>query len=544
MKRTEEYITLKVHKSNNSMKRYLLIIFALMSFIGAQAKTYDLTICRYEPEFYAADNDVYVTLYTEDNVVTIRVDIIVEQGQQFFTNGKTYTWDDMLHPYCNAYVSADFQHYQFADATFTWRLDELGLEHIVGSGTDSLGNTYNFHYDVVPYTPTGDTIDVTFSQTLKMEHSEEWYFSGSEGDYYILLTLINKGNSPVGHYTNENIVMDYSYIDKTLGGGEYEYISFHHAEVDVTAAANDTLKLEALIAGSDTNIYRFHMFYLEPKPTVKKTITATDLYINTDYLYGMVGAFQIEASNETHYVKMAFSPMSDDLSVYDTYTISNRSPNIGYVTDYLSGSDEPSEVYQGAVTISKTETGALLTGTILCYDNTEYTLRLSYDVPEKTRDAEFVMDGMEVTTSQGAWRIQGYSADKTQFISLIFNGFGIEGTYSMVEMSPVYSDIVTDITWAAGEVDTYTYYEMQAANLTATLNPADSIVTVTGAIIAQNSGNKRDVPQFTVRLSSKPASEGIETARPEATVTKRIENGQLLIERDGKTYNAQGAVVR
>lgn len=533
------------------MKRLAFILCALMAFIGAQAaeiaepKTYDLTICRYESEFFEADNDVYMTLYTEDNVITIRVDIIVEEGQQFFTSGKTYTWDDMLQKYCNAYVSADFQHYQFADASFTWHLDELGLEHIVGSATDTLGNTYNFHYDVLPYIPTGDTIDVTFSQPMKLEHAIDWYFYGSNDKYYLLLTLINDGDSPVGHYTNENIDMEFSYLEVSYGGGEYGYFSFHDAEIDVTEADGDTLKIEALIAAQDTNVYRFHTFYLAPKPTIKKTLNATNLYINTDYLYGMIGAFQVEASNDTHYVKFAFSPMSEDLNIYDTYTITNLSPNIGYVTDYLDPEEEYSEVYEGSITISKTENGAVVTGTILCYNNTEYTLNLSYAVPEKTREEDLIMDGMQLQVSnQGAWRLSGYNAEQTQNVSLVFNGLGIDGTYSLVEMSPAYSYIVTDITWAGEEVDSYNYYELKAADLTATLNETDSVITVTGTIIAQNSENLQDVPQFNVRLTTQPVTEDVESVRPDAVATKRMENGMIIIEKNGVKYTVTGQIIQ
>ena len=526
------------------MKKIVFILLALMTWIGAKAETYDLTICRYDTMYFPADNDVFMILYTEGDVMTLRLDIFVEEGQNFFTDGKTYTWDDMMHQFCYVYVAADFTGYYFSDANFTWRLDELGLEHIAGSATDSLGNIYHFHYDVLPYIPTGDTIDVTFSQPMRLEHSDDWYFTGSNDDYYLLLTLINDGVSPVGHYTNENINMDFSYIDKNLGEGDYVFIDFHDAEVDITEATDDTLKIEALIAALDTNVYRFHAFYLAPKPTIRKTINATNLYINTDYLYGMVGAFQVEASNDTHYIKLAFSPMSEDLSVYDTYTITNTSPNIGYVTDYMSAEEDPSEVYEGTITISKTEKGAVVTGTILCYNNTEYTINLSYDVPEKTSDRELTIDGLAIQVSkQGAWRISGYNAEQTAFVSMVFNGFGIEGTYSLVETSPAYSYIVTDITWDEGDVDSYTYYDLKAVNLTATLNEADSVVTVTGTVIAQNSNNPDDAPQFTVQWSSKAKTEDVANAKPEATATKRLENGMIIVEKNGVKYTITGTII-
>ena len=527
------------------MKRITFILCAWMIMAtGAHAETYDLTIGDYESEFFEADNDVYMLMHSVDEAMTIRLDIIVEAGQQFFTNGKTYTWEEMLHPFCSVYVRDEYREYKFADASFTWSKDEQGLEHIAGSATDSLGNTYNFHYDVQPYIPTGDTLEIAFKHSLKLEHDDYWYFSGTEGDYYILLTLINETSSPVGHYTAENMDMSYSYIDRPGDGGDHEIFLFHDADITITEAPNDTFKIEGFIAAMDGNVYSLHLFYMEPKPLVKNSITATNLYINTDYLYGMVGAFQVEASDDSHYVKFAFSPMSEDLSVYDTYAISNTSPNIGYVTDYMSAEEDPSEVYEGTITISKTEKGAVVTGTILCYNNTEYTINLSYDVPEKTSDRELTIDGLAIQVSkQGAWRISGYNAEQTAFVSMVFNGFGIEGTYSIVETSPAYSYIVTDITWDEGDVDSYTYYDLKAVNLTATLNEADSVVTVTGTVIAQNSNNQDDVPQFTVQWSSKAKTEDVANAKPEATATKRLENGMIIVEKNGVKYTLTGTII-
>lgn len=528
------------------MERITYLLYALLMIASTHAaeaaKTYDLKISDYEPEYFEQNNDVYLLMHTEDGAISLRLDIIVEEGQKFFTNGKTYTWEDMMHPYCYAYVRDEYKEYKFADANFTWRLDELGLEHFAGSATDSMGNIYNFHYDILPYIPTGDTIEFTFTQSMRLEHSGEWYFSGTEGDYYVLFTLINQGDSPVGHYEGENIDISYSYIDRVVAGGDHKLFDFHHAVIDITEAANDTLKIEALVAAQDTNVYRFHMFYVEPKPLYKKTITATDLYINTDYLYGMVGAFQIEASNKTYYVKLALSPMSEDLNIYDTYVISTQTPNIGYVTDYTRSEEDAIEVYQGTVAISKTEKGTVLTGTVLCYDNTEYTLELSYAVPEKTREADVTIDGLRLHIDQGAWRISGYSADETQFVSLVFNGFGVEGTYSIVEMSPMYSYLVTDITWEGGEVDSYQYFELKDADLTVTFNETDSVATVTGTMLMQKD-NPRDVPQYTVMLKSKAATEAVENVQTEATATKRIENGMIVIEKNGVKYSVTGNII-
>lgn len=528
------------------MKRFAFFIGALIMLLSAQtmqAKTYDLTISDYEAEFFEQDNDVYLLMHTVGDLITIRLDIIVETSQQFFTPGKTYTWTDMLHTFCYAYRGDEHREYKFSDASFTWHLDELGLEHIAGTATDSLGNIYHFNYDVNPYTPT-DTVEMTFSNSLKLEHSGEWYFSGSEGDFDVLLTLFNEGSSPVGHYDAENIDLSYSYIDRPVEGGDKEIFFLHDATIDITEAGNDTLKIEAIVAALDSIVYRLHMFYLEPKPLVKETITSTDLYISTDYLYGMIGAFQVEATDDTHYLKLALTPMSEDLNIYDTYTISYNTPNIGFVANYPDAEANSHEVYEGTVTITRTEHGAVITGTLLCYNNVEYTLNLSYVAPEKTSDKSLYIDGLDAMIDQGAWRLSGYNADSTQFVSLIFNNFDIAGTYDVAHMSPLYSYIVTNIIWNAGKPESYSYYEMRDADLTVTLNETDSVVTATGTILAQNSFTRQDVPLFTVQLSTKATTQGMENVKPDSAATKRMRNGVLIIEKNGVQYNVVGNIIR
>jgi hypothetical protein len=216
---------------------------------------------------------------------------------------------------------------------------------------------------------------------------------------------------------------------------------------------------------------------------------------------------------------------------------------MGYVTDYSQSKEDGIEIYQGTITISKTDNSAVLTGTILCYDNTEYTLDLSYVVPEKTREEDLNIDGLTLHLDQGAWRISGYNADKTQFVSLVLNDFGIEGTYDFVKTSPLYSYLVTDITWQSGEVESYLYYELRDANLTVSLNPTDSVVTITGTMLMQRDTDPRDVPLYNVQLRSKAATEAVENLRTETPATKRLENGQIVIEKNGVKYTVTGNVI-
>ena len=153
------------------------------------------------------------------------------------------------------------------------------------------------------------------------------------------------------------------------------------------------------------------------------------------------------------------------------------------------------------------------------------------------------MENLELQPSTGAFRISGYNADYTQYISLVLNNTDIAGSYDYVKTSPLYSYVVTDITWNNGEVASFSYFEVVDADLQVELDAQDSIVTVTGTLRAQL---EKDVPEFTVSLKSKAkSSQGIILpASEQGKATKRMENGIIIIEKNGVKYNMLGNVIQ
>lgn len=78
--------------------------------------------------------------------------------------------------------------------------------------------------------------------------------------------------------------------------------------------------------------------------------------------------------------------------------------------------------------------------------------------------------------------------------------------------------------------------------LTAVYQSDDNIVTVTGTVLGYS---KPDVPRFKVWLSNKPTAQALpQPAAASATATKRLENGMLLIDNNGKTFNMTGIWLR
>ena len=469
--------------------------------------------------------------------IEINLYILDVEGHDHLVSGKTYTWEDMGHNDCYVEVKGiPVDRIPLVDANITRMYDDQGKYHIFGYAVDALGNRYSFHKDYYPETK-GDTIEVAVSKSMNLEYDGQWHLSGDNRVYQMMLTFNSGMDSLVGHYTLDNIDTTLSYVYKMRNS----MLSIRQADIDITETG-DTLTISAYLAASDSNVYHFNGFYTAPKPLIKDTIIATNLYIDTDNLYGISGIFQAEASNQNYVVKLSLSTESDD--IYGTHTIGLTTGNSGVIIDNSTAQAKYLPIYEATITVLPTEFGTVIIGSALCNGNIEYNFHLSYYVPAKTRDANLDMQHLSLEQGIGTWTLSGFSDDSTQFVSLDFNNYEIAGLYDIVHMSPNESYIMTDIKWQNGKAVSYNYYQLIDADLAAAWDDEEGVASVIGTIRAKD---REDIPEFIVSLSNSPSKpQGIEetifkSSNPQ--IFKFIKDGHLFILRDGKLYNAQGVLV-
>jgi hypothetical protein len=79
---------------------------------------------------------------------------------------------------------------------------------------------------------------------------------------------------------------------------------------------------------------------------------------------------------------------------------------------------------------------------------------------------------------------------------------------------------------------------------TLTVTTVDGVVTATGIVQNPMAGVAIDIT-ISGKLPQDPGpGTGIEDVEVEVKAVKLIKNGQLIINHDGKMYNAQGAIVK
>lgn len=438
----------------------------------AKQENYNITIEDYSEKYYTGDNDVYLKL-NDAAGNCYYFDIIVAAGTQELALGQTYTLADMLPGYSYMKDAADNK-VPYASASFTKTLvayDEQQLVRFDAAFADTLGNNYTLVYQEAPLIITGDTIDVVFTSMNKPIYSQGMcQMRAKDDDNDIAFTFTCAEGAPAGTYNEDDMNLDYTFVNN------YEAVSAHC----VVTENNDTISLEGWILASDGNVYHVTMSFTAPTVQSQETITCTNLVLDDTYAdyFGIIFA---DASNEDYVVSM-FLPSDDYLGTYDAEEVSLS----------IENADGEIEIYEGTVTVANTADGVTITGTVLGMNNVQYTLNLTYVIPDATSQETITMNG-NLTDIQGqAWQFMGKTSDK--FVTIAAYATSIPGTYGR-------ADLAADYTYVAKFVGADTlYYDMIDANVVVTVSGTNA--TITGTLKGQNYDDASDVIEFSLNLTA------------------------------------------
>ncbi len=438
----------------------------------AKHDNYNVTITNYAENFYTTDNDVWVKLYDADENVYY-FDIVVAEGTQELALGQTYTLADMIPNY--SYMRGANGKMAYASASLTKTVtmyEEQELVHFAVAFTDTLGNNYTLNYDQAPFIITGDTLDVVFTGNANKPIYDGGLcqLSAANEDYDIAFTFPCAEGAPAGTYGEEVMELDYTFVN------DFKAVSAHC----VVAENNGVIALEGWILAGDGNVYHVTFSFTAPTAQSFETITATNLVLDDSYA-SYFGILMVGASNEDYTVSMYLS--SDNyLGTFDAEEVSLS----------IKDADGKIEIYEGTITVANTADGVSITGTVLGMNGVQYTLNLTYVIPEATSQETITMSG-ELTNYEGqAWQFIGQTSDK--MVTIAAYATSIPGTYGR-------SDLMADYTYVVKMVGSDTlYYHMVDANIVVAVNGQNA--TITGTLKGQNYYDNSDVIEFTLNLTA------------------------------------------
>jgi len=364
----------------------------------------------------------------------------------------------------------------FADDTF--HVDAYYL------GKDAHCYHVQMAYYEEPFVPTGDTIAVAITEPMKHSYysSEgDWYIRGENDEYAVRIDVVNNDSvSPAGTYAFADVLSSYTYItDKATS----EKLSLVDIEAVITDA-NNRIDVVADMLCIDGNVYHVTMFYATPEVQNYDTIVADNLQIEEESFYGYVFGYDLIASDENYEVALSIDSDQDG-----TYAAS------GSITNIATG--VTSEVYGGSVTLTTLAGGnRVVTGDVLCMNNTLYTLDLTYTKPEPTSQETLNGAGILYLLEQNGmyyWQAMAVNSDESRYISLLAITEGEDaGTYGK-------ADLYAQYTYAGKFVGTdTTWYDMFDANITLAIN--NDVATITGTFVGKNENDANDITEFTLNL--------------------------------------------
>lgn len=475
-----------------------------------KAEAQDVTITDVYSVYYPKTGTIWYSLSTDAFPPSFSFSIYVPEGKRDVELGKTYTFADMEHDddyNPNYWDDEDWVSHEYVEATFTKTVGSGYDMHIAATVTDVDGNKFNIHYDEEPIDIKDEKINVTLvndrPDAQYLDDGSWMLRAGGEAQGYSLQVsyYCNDRTSLVGTFKGEDI--DYSntslvvFTDEVDDYGDriLKTLSVKYADVTVSEdAAAIYMKGELLC--NDGYTYVVDATMKKPQADNHADITSTSLSVD-DYWFSMTKEIKLFASDGTQSVSISIFPEETNEGMAGTYTIGQNGTRAAV---RLGEFEDEIEAYSGEFTVTYDEGDITLTGSLLCFNNTVYTLELSYTKPVKSREQSLEFNNLTLFYNNASFEAFGYNDDSTQAIDLAVDyENGMSGDYTEENIAIEYSFVATDFN---AETGTAKHFRILEANLHCDYNEADMTAEITGKMLCQNMDDATDIPEFTVSMKA------------------------------------------
>lgn len=251
------------------------------------------------------------------------------------------------------------------------------------------------------------------------------------------------------------------------------------------------------------------------------SITSPGSVIWTDAV-AAEGWWQIQAENEDYYVSLSNISTTE---VPGVYTVADLDADY---TAIYAGETEIALV-SGSVTLAVAADGTITAvGEFVGSDGNTYLINLTYIEPKAETTVTVTIPNGELSDyieTNGLFGVSGEDANGI-YVQLYIESDAIAGEYTEADFNVRYTGLME------GE----TTIQIFSATVTVVANE-DGSYTVTATLLCYNN------TLYNVTMTI-PAGEGIDNVDAAVKAIKSIVNGQVVIEKAGKSYNMNGAVIR
>lgn len=437
----------------------------------------DYTIGTIDRKYYANSHDWYVKLTTTDTRWTFCYDIKTDRLEP----GTTYTLDDMLASYCEAYDNVNRVSHKFAAATYCETTAADGTLTISGTATTADGMDITLHYGIVPLPTPTDTLHVAMTSTELLDHTEQGYYilHGTADGYEAAVAV--RGYNIAGRFGADALYLPLCAV--TVADGKPVDILDGNATVRHTAKG---YVAEAYLLGANAHCYHITMDYTLPAPTAEIDIDAENLSISERYV-DELGQVSYSASNAEYGLELWVNTMQP----FGHFTESQIDAESCIITDKTTG--EMQNIHYADIEVIEGTTSYFLRGTLYGRDGRLYRLNLSSERILPTREETIVVaeGGFFDNSANHVIQFYGYNADETRYVSIGLNTDVLDGNYTK-------KHTYRDYTYVQQTVGDIVFFEPYEAQITVT-HDADTVY-VEATLECENLVDLSDHPTFKIRM--------------------------------------------
>lgn len=295
------------------------------------------------------------------------------------------------------------------------------------------------------------------------------------------------------------------------------------------AEGSGNMHIAADVAGDYVFTYTYETQVLEvvypEAPVVPDTIT---IDIESEVVYtDMVAAqgwWQFMAENDEYEISLSNVSTTQAAGVY---TVADLDADYTYV--FIKADSTEVHFVDGSLTLTEGEDGSrTIEGVMTGDDGNIYNIKLVFAIPTPQTTVN-----VEIPN----WGIYDGS-EYYGFASYVFAGEAADGTYVQIVIpgtNPVGQFTYDDVYARGTGIEVAgTYQKIYSMNITINVSDAGRAI-ITADILCLNN---------TLYHVTTIVGEGVDNIDATVKAIKRIVNGQVVIEKAGKTYNMNGAVIR
>lgn len=419
---------------------------------------------------------------------------------------------------------------------------------------------------------TTDTVAIRFNKSANAAYypmlDNDLLLANSNEQFYAGLDVV--GVEMGGEFTMEDLDLTYSLIFSDYANR----VMVDMADVKGRLyQVGDTTFIKAEVIGYDGVLYDIELWHCVPVPT--KTVNV-EIVADFENNIATKGYYVLSGYNQENTLYISLAPFAEEVAgtfVNDGVFSRFGEGQYDFYCDYsavyknVNGEAVPYSVEKCTMTVTEDANGAikavasLIAADAVQYEvtmTTTYNNHLNYDAEEGAIDRTFTADD-EVFIEKhdnGSAYFEVMAADGSDICSLYFIAEDFDkditfmpGTYEIND-SEDYMTVLASV-GIVGQSIYPSFYGFLSEDGRGVVTPLYFLVGGTVEVenrdgklyIEVNAVNSYNVPVHIVFDGTK-GSTGVENISTATSATKMINNGQLVITRGGKVYNAQGAEVK